>query len=150
LTVCLYEPYEYREYVGKSDNEKWFMAEKDWNANWPIKELRDSGIPFNSGGGYIYFIQSLPSGPTKVGFTKSNPESRVSALQTGNPWPLRLVALATGTPGLEAFIHEMFAFYRLKGEWFLSYGWGFPELVAFFQSLDLAEDPGDPSEGVDG
>lgn len=78
--------------------------------------------------GFVYFITPeavLHRQPddegrvVKIGFTKSRPEKRLSALQTGCPLPLKLWAYCEGTYELERAFHETFAELRLHGEWFM-------------------------------
>lgn len=69
--------------------------------------------------GYVYFVQCEGGGPVKIGATR-NLEQRLLALQTGCPFPLRLLsALPTADPlGYERHLHRRFARHRLDGEWF--------------------------------
>ncbi len=68
---------------------------------------------------WVYFIQEGADGPIKIGFTTGDPSGRLSALQTGNPNPLRIVAATPGTMEDERRWHERFAHLRMLGEWFL-------------------------------
>ena len=63
-----------------------------------------------------YIIQAVTGGPVKVGCSE-NPWTRVAALNTGNPEPLRLVAIL---PWSERHIHEHLdeRGRRYRGEWF--------------------------------
>lgn len=58
----------------------------------------------------------------KIGKTSGNPIVRLKALQTGNPRPLRLLAVCMN-PTLDAFVierylHEEFKQYHVNGEWY--------------------------------
>lgn len=72
--------------------------------------------------GFIYFaLQEEPQpdlGLSKIGWSGGNPAARVSSLQTGNPFPLKLVATVKGTRSDEALIHAGLADYHVRGEWF--------------------------------
>lgn len=66
----------------------------------------------------IYFIQEVPDGAVKIGYTGGDPYARLASLQTGNSKPLRVLAFAPGGPKEERDLHERFADLRLQGEWF--------------------------------
>jgi Meiotically up-regulated gene 113 len=73
----------------------------------------------------IYFVQACDPlredySPIKIGFT-SDPDlrERVAGIQTGNPYPLRVLGvIAEGTQEQEFALHQRFASRRLQGEWF--------------------------------
>ena len=67
---------------------------------------------------YIYFIQAGEGGPIKVGFTSMKPERRISHIQTGCPWPIKVIGLIEGDAADEKRIHKQLAPYKTKGEWF--------------------------------
>jgi len=73
---------------------------------------------------YVYFIKAGKKGAIKIG--KSNhPEKRLSELQTGNPYKLKLVAYIHCETEKDAFdmekkMHRVFRKRRLNGEWFHS------------------------------
>jgi hypothetical protein len=75
----------------------------------------------------VYFIQAVQGGPIKIGVAE-DVDARLSALQTGSPLPLRVLAIlpSSGRYG-EAQLHQRFAATRLHGEWFEAT----PELLAF-------------------
>lgn len=70
--------------------------------------------------GYVYFIQQEVTYAVKIGFTESRAglTQRLTDLQVGSPYPLRLVHLAPGSWALEKLLHARFAEDRLQGEWF--------------------------------
>jgi len=72
-------------------------------------------------GKIIYFIQQGKDGPIKIGIT-DDLKSRVSSLQTANPYKLHLLYSEKLQPGLaekeEAHLHWVFKGIRLRGEWF--------------------------------
>lgn len=66
----------------------------------------------------IYFIGNRYDGPIKIGTTKNNPSKRLSALQTGNPQKIELLACGEGDFTLEKQIHDSMKYARISGEWF--------------------------------
>jgi Meiotically Up-regulated Gene 113 (MUG113) protein len=77
----------------------------------------------------IYFIQAVQyeydrnrggAGPIKIGYTDDpNLQDRFSGIQTGNPYPLRVLGvIASGTYRSEGLIHQKFSSTRMRGEWF--------------------------------
>lgn len=89
--------------------------------------------------GVIYFAQHEGGGPIKIGFTRSGVRLRLAALQTGNPEPLRVLAVVDGTARQERALHDMFAASRRNGEWFEPT----EGLLAFIRSpQSIPEDPG--------
>jgi len=73
---------------------------------------------------YVYLIEckSVKPYPIKIGVATC-PEKRIAELQTGCPYPLRLVSsIPFDSRGLayefESFSHSYFNYCRLSGEWF--------------------------------
>lgn len=68
----------------------------------------------------IYFLQqSEGSCRIKIGYTgDETPLNRLAGLQTGNPYPLRVICTFPGTQTTEGELHDRFAFARRQGEWF--------------------------------
>jgi hypothetical protein len=67
----------------------------------------------------IYFIESGPGGPIKIGFTKTRDISyRVKDLQCGNPEELHVLALFDGEREDETRLHHIFDKYWIRGEWY--------------------------------
>lgn len=68
---------------------------------------------------FVYFIQQGNSGPIKIGYTRDDLYSRLKRLQTGNPLPLKVLAIIDGaTTRTEISLHSRFSSCRLNGEWF--------------------------------
>jgi Meiotically up-regulated gene 113 len=65
----------------------------------------------------VYLIACDKTRVCKIGHTK-NIESRLTTLQTGHAYPLRLVFSLEGGHDLERWLHFKFKHLRLKGEWF--------------------------------
>ncbi len=80
-------------------------------------------------GGFVYFIQSGPGGPIKIGFA-SNPLARLAELQVGNPHPLAMLLLIRGTRRDEYLTAYNFAG-RIRGEWFHPS----QEILAYIESM---------------
>ena len=67
----------------------------------------------------IYFIRGKDSGNIKIGYS-INPEKRQSNLQTAHYEELELIGFMNGTLDDETRIHQMFAAYNIRGEWYRS------------------------------
>lgn len=65
----------------------------------------------------IYLIACNKMNYCKIGYS-SNPENRLTQLQTSNPFSLELVSTKEGSLDDEKNIHKLFDKYRLSGEWF--------------------------------
>lgn len=76
----------------------------------------------------VYFVQQGEDGPIKIGFS-DDVEHRLATLQTGSPYPLRLLLVIPGSQSKEASFHSKFADARLSGEWFRPV----PELLSFIR-----------------
>jgi len=67
----------------------------------------------------IYFIQENDTGNIKIGYTASKcADSRLKALQTGNPERLTVLATFQGDERAERWMHAEFSQFRVAGEWF--------------------------------
>ena len=86
--------------------------------------------------GVIYVIEAVGCRRVKIGFTKGDPADRCAQLQTGAPFPLRVVTSFPGTMRDESDLHARFAVHRIEQtEWFL-YS---PEVEFFLRSTSSAE-----------
>ena len=65
----------------------------------------------------VYFITARALAQVKIGFSET-PFLRLKALQTGSPVPLEMERLMDGGADVEAELHERFAEFRARGEWF--------------------------------
>ena len=92
----------------------------------------------------VYFIcmdaENLPTFPVKIGVA-SNVRKRVNDLQTGCPWPLRIIAKLhcdsrKNAYALESRFHNLFSYKRMEGEWF----W-FKNEPAFHTSIARITEP---------
>lgn len=85
--------------------------------------------------GWVYFIGVSEDGSdtcwVKIGFTAGNVYARCSALQTGNPYALDVLAYAPGSLADEQRLHGRFSGFRGRGEWFEMDGF----LQAYIHSL---------------
>ena len=91
----------------------------------------------------IYFIQILPDGPIKIGFTKGRPELRLVALATASPYKMALMGVIEGDEKAEKQLHSRFFAHRMKGEWFRPV----PEIFALCGTF-LEEPPKDARLGI--
>lgn len=66
---------------------------------------------------FVYFIQHDDGGPVKIG-KAYDPESRLTELQCGNPYPLNLRYVILAGPRTEISIHYAWSFASVGGEWF--------------------------------
>jgi hypothetical protein len=103
----------------------------DWSGkgSWddrcpPIEPAPDIPIPpprpgrgrTGKGTDRTYVLGIEGAQPVKIGYTGGEPSERLRALQTGLPFELTLL---WSTPGdFESQLHDMFAEYRVRGEWF--------------------------------
>jgi len=66
----------------------------------------------------IYFLRAH-DGSIKIGYTaKQKLAQRIKQLQTGNPFPLQLLAIKLAKLEEEKAIHSRFSHLRVSGEWF--------------------------------
>jgi urease beta subunit len=70
--------------------------------------------------GWLYFIGSGGGGPIKVGVTTTNPQARLSALQTGSHHKLNLVWAVWVADRYEAegYAHNFLSEAHVRGEWY--------------------------------
>ena len=70
--------------------------------------------------GHVYIVQCGNMPYYKVGVTQGQPSERVSSLQTGCPFELRLIEafFSYNAEGLEKTIQESFDLNRVRGEWY--------------------------------
>lgn len=75
--------------------------------------------------GFVYFITIGDPYPThvKVGFTKGDPRDRQKSLQTGCPFPMKLLGYVFGTQIMERELHDVLRDERCQGEWFVFEGY---------------------------
>jgi hypothetical protein len=70
------------------------------------------------GPGGVYFVECMGGdGHIKIGYSK-NPVARLPKLETGCPYPLKLIAFYKAPQELEFFLHFLFRDLRETGEWF--------------------------------
>lgn len=68
----------------------------------------------------VYVIQVGPLGemdPIKIGVS-DNVRTRLDSMQTGLPWPIRLLFVLDGDRDREGVFHRRFSKDRMMGEWF--------------------------------
>ena len=67
--------------------------------------------------GFIYFAVCDVLGVVKIGYS-ANPKNRLTGIQNGCPFPVRLAATIPGDRAEERLIQKTLAQYRLQREWF--------------------------------
>jgi hypothetical protein len=72
--------------------------------------------------GYVYFMQAVRSEKMEENWIKIGysawPGHRAALLQTGCPYPLRIVQTIPGTRRTEQRTHRYFAKHKVQGEWY--------------------------------
>lgn len=68
--------------------------------------------------GLVYLIRAEGTDLYKIGFTTRSPEDRRASLQTGNPYPLKVITSWAATFEEERKIHSLLTAFRREGEWF--------------------------------
>jgi hypothetical protein len=69
-------------------------------------------------GPLVYFIESGPGGPIKIGWTGEELFERVRKLQTGNPAKLDVVGCFVSDQRVERHFHRGLRDSRIRGEWY--------------------------------
>lgn len=89
--------------------------DKQYKIAWGWGNLKHlpSGFPWKKS--FVYFITDGEA--VKIG-TASNVGKRLQALQIGNPRQLICIKQVPGDAEVEKLIHEAYADYRIRGEWY--------------------------------
>lgn len=66
----------------------------------------------------VYVLQAQPSTPVKIGWTGRPLQERLTEIQVGNPYRLRVLHTLPGARPLEWQLHQHVQSSRLEGEWF--------------------------------
>jgi hypothetical protein len=86
----------------------------------------------------IYFLACETA--IKIGFTNrgtlDSVQSRVRSCETGNPFPINILAAMPGNQSVEFGLHRQFDDARIRGEWFRKT----PELVDFIRDNGVSEE----------
>jgi hypothetical protein len=83
----------------------------------PRPARREHGNASTRSDGITYVIGATERAVVKIGRTTGNPRARMSAMQTGSPVPLVLLATLPH-PRWEDVLHAHYAEQRQQGEWF--------------------------------
>jgi len=67
---------------------------------------------------FVYFVGNIEHGVCKIGNSIS-PHKRISSIQTGCPFEIKMFGFINGTKKDEKKFHNKFAKHRISGEWFL-------------------------------
>lgn len=81
----------------------------------------------------VYFLEAGPF--IKIGRAKISPTKRIRQLQTGCPYPIKLLLWLPGGSDLERRCHRRFAHLRAQGEWFHRT----PELLAGMREIQAEQ-----------
>lgn len=83
-----------------------------------LERLLDS-VDRSRSSGQIYFIESGPDKYIKIGFTQYVVSKRIATMQTGSPYPLKLIGVIRNKNRMvERLIHRSFKDERVHCEWF--------------------------------
>lgn len=71
-------------------------------------------------GGFVYFAEAVGTDRIKIGWSRHHPSKRLVELQTGCPFPIRLLSFFPGFPEDERRLHVALATSRVSPsiEWF--------------------------------
>lgn len=72
-------------------------------------------VPENTG--FVYVIGNEHMKICKIGYSV-NPHKRISAIQTGCPYPIEIIAIVKGSREMEKALHRKYVMYKTSGEWF--------------------------------
>lgn len=121
------------EETGDDMRPAWWFRQKvvimppttDWKERFPVRGFRQvaripsPSVPAKATKGapveHTYLIGAEGSPLVKIGYA-TNPKKRLASLQTGQP--MQLTLLWSHPVDHEAALHERFAEYRVRGEWF--------------------------------
>jgi hypothetical protein len=70
---------------------------------------------------HLYIIQTKENGSFKIG-RSDNPHFRLTQLQTGNPYKMKLLLIVENKGYLEKELHSQLSRFKQKGEWFSENG----------------------------
>lgn len=129
MTVTHKQIRDFRESKGRR-NRKTALADAarngcktyDFDLPWTWKDVR-----------LIYFVQTYPGEPIKIGSSR-DPIERIRSLQACCPHPLKVLNLTCGSMLEERDIHKKFAHQNTHGEWFEES----PELLEFIAAQPTA------------
>lgn len=93
------------------DNVEWSFREWDGKEHDPTAKTDNIKNELTT----IYFIEAVGTGCVKIG----RGANRLSSLQTGCPFELKVLATTFGPIRLESELHRRFAEHRVRGEWFV-------------------------------
>ena len=66
----------------------------------------------------IYLVNAENTNLYKIGYTSVGVETRLKALQTGNPHKLNIIKQSDGSISKEKYIQNWFYYKKTRGEWF--------------------------------
>lgn len=99
---------------GRPDRSPFLV--NDFVSGRAVRVRYEERVP-HEGTGRVYLVTDGDG--IKIGYTASSVAGRISALQTGNPRPIRaVVTIHAASVVAEELLHREFAEYRGTGEWF--------------------------------
>jgi len=82
-----------------------------------IKPSQDYTLKRGLFNGFVYVIGNIEFGFVKIGYS-TNPNKRLSGIQTGCPFKLEILKVYNGNLQLEKALHKKYKEYNTNGEWF--------------------------------
>ena len=85
-----------------------------------LKSRASTGDYSKPDNGYAYLVHCIGTNFYKIGISKISYEARLSTMQSGCPYELRLLTTAHSThyKEVEKILHRKFKQFRIRGEWF--------------------------------
>ncbi len=84
--------------------------------------ISDGGTLYALNSSMIYFLEAdTTPALIKIGYTAKGVQERLSELQIGSPVEIRILGIMEGGCSEEQELHQRFAAYRVRGEWFRSH-----------------------------
>lgn len=103
-----------------------------------LKTAENKGKMYNYEQGkhdpYVYFMQFGHGNPIKIGYSR-NLGARLRLIQASHFEPLTMLVVKLGSRKDEMPLHDKFAKYQVRGEWFSASD----EVLAFARELESAE-----------
>ena len=115
---------------------KWLISQKTQDS---ILGIGNGKWGANNNSGFVYLAQASQTRWCKIGMSKQ-PYKRMSSLQTGSPLEIILIhrIFTFNMVALEKSLHDYYAAYSLRGEWFDLPAECIQEFPAIANQLDTA------------
>lgn len=105
---------------------------------WTSRRLREEGrkkIRRETRSGFVYLMRNARNGYIKIGFSK-NPEYREQCLQSEEPEIEPALLTFRTSMSVERTLHDRYARFRVRGEWFSLTEKHISEIREFFHELE--------------